>query len=390
MSLGGRCEIAIVGGGLVGAAAALGLSRQGFEVRLIERTAPPQIDGSADDYDLRVYALAPGCIRFLDALGVWNAVRAVRDSPYQAMRVWERSAEQALVFDAAEVRAAQLGSLVESRVLAQALWHALPSGVAHSGCAVRRLTGDDRGVRLQLDDGSTLDAGLLIVAEGRDSALRAQLGIETEAGVYAQTAVVCHVATEKPHRQTALQRFLPTGPLAFLPLADGRSSIVWSSTQAEALLMLDDEDFCRTLGEVSQHALGQISACTRRVQFPLSVQHAETYVAARAVLVGDAAHVVHPLAGQGVNLGLADIEALIATLVEARQQRRDIGGHRVLKRYERARRAEVLDMIAVTDGLYRAFSLPLPGGESLRGLGIAAVNAAGPLKRSLVRRAIGA
>jgi hypothetical protein len=171
---------------------------------------------------------------------------------------------------------------------------------------------------LRLDDGSMLRTRLLVIAEGRESRLRAALGIEAVSARYEQTAVVCHVRTEQAHRQTAWQRFLPTGPLALLPLADGRSSIVWSSTEAEALLALDDAAFCRALGEASQHVLGAITGCTRRVQFPLALQHAERYVAGRAVLVGDAAHVVHPLAGQGVNLGFGDVAVLLDTIAVAR------------------------------------------------------------------------
>lgn len=386
----GDCEVAVVGGGLVGAAVALGLARRGFSVQLLERDGPPPrlLDGD-DDYDLRVYALAPSCIAFLDRLGVWPAVLARRSSPYRRMRVWEDDPAQALCFDAADARAAALGHIVENGLLAEALWRALPDGVARAGAQVADVETDADTVRLRLDDGAALRARLLVVADGRGSRLRAQLGIEALSGRYAQTAVVCHVRTALPHRETAWQRFLPSGPLALLPLADGRASIVWSSDQAEALLALSDADFRRALGEASQQALGEITACTRRVQFPLGLQHAERYVAPRAVLVGDAAHVVHPLAGQGVNLGFADAAALIEVLDAARAARRDFAAERVLKRYERARRADVSDMLALTDGLYRAFRLPLPGAAQLRGLGFAAVNAAAPLRRELVRRAIG-
>ena len=386
------CDIAIVGGGLVGAAAALGLSARGFSVRLIER-GPPPLTGVGtsedDDYDRRVYALAPGVIRFLDSLGAWAEVAQTRHSPYQRMRVWERDPDTALRFDAAELGVPSLGSIVESAQLARALWHRLPAGITMTGHRVACVAPAADHVQLVLDDGSALTAKLLVVAEGRDSTLRSQLGIEVDGGDYAQTAVVCHVRTLHPHRETAYQRFLPTGPLALLPLADGRSSLVWSTTEAEALLALDDEDFLAALGDASQHVLGAMLASTQRLRFPLALQHAETYVAPRAVLIGDAAHVVHPLAGQGVNLGLADAEALITVLAEAHKQRRDFASERVLKRYERARRAEVLDMIAITDGLYRAYRLPLPGLDRVRDLGIRAVNAVGPLRRELVRRAMG-
>ncbi|WP_028007912.1 UbiH/UbiF/VisC/COQ6 family ubiquinone biosynthesis hydroxylase [Solimonas flava] len=389
MSAIAQCDVAVVGGGLVGAAAALGFAQQGLTVQLLERGGPtPRVLDAGDDYDLRVYALAPSCVALLERLGVWPEVQAVRSSPYQRMQVWESEAERALRFDAGDARVPALGHIVESGLLADVLWRHLPAGVARAGVQVAAVASDDAGAELRLDDGGTLRTRLLVIAEGRESRLRAALGIEALSAQYEQTAVVCHVRTERPHRQTAWQRFLPTGPLALLPLADGRSSIVWSSTAAEALLALDDESFCRALGEASQHVLGAITGCTRRVQFPLALQHAERYVAGCAVLVGDAAHVVHPLAGQGVNLGFGDVAVLLDTIAAARAESRDWAAPRVLKRYERARRADVLDMLAVTDGLYRAFRVP--GAGRLRDAGLAAVNAVAPLRRELVRRAIGA
>lgn len=384
------CDVAVVGGGPVGAAVAVGLGQRGFTVRLIDRSGPaPRVLSAGDDYDLRVYALAPARIAFLQRLGIWAQIAGVRSSPYEAMQIWESDPHQALRFDAGDVHAAVLGHIVESGLLSAALWRHLPEG-ALRGARVTRLAADDAGVDLQLDDGQTVRARLVVIAEGRDSPLRAQLGIETVGGQYEQIAVVCHVVTEAAHRCTAWQRFLASGPLALLPLADGRSSIVWSSSEAQALLDLDDEAFRDALGDASQRVLGKILACTRRVAFKLAVQHAETYVAPRAVLVGDAAHLVHPLAGQGVNLGFADAEALIEVLATAHAEGRDFTSPRVLKRYERARRADVLDMLAVTDGLYRAFRVPMPGLARLRDVGFAAVNTAGPLRRELVRRAIGA
>ncbi|MFT4045297.1 MAG: UbiH/UbiF/VisC/COQ6 family ubiquinone biosynthesis hydroxylase [Solimonas sp.] len=384
------CDVAIAGGGLVGAAVALGLSQQGFSVQLLERGGPaPRIVDADDDYDLRVYALAPACIALLERLGVWAGIAATRSSPYERMQVWEDDPARVLRFDATDARAAALGHIVENALLAERLWQGLPAGVARGGLQVSGVAVDDDGAVLRLDDGSRLRTRLLVVADGRDSPLRAQLGIEAVTAQYEQTAVVCHVSSERAHERTAWQRFLASGPLALLPLADGRESIVWSTTEVEALLALDDDDFLRALGEASQHVLGAFTATTRRVRFPLQLQHAETYVAPRAVLVGDAAHVVHPLAGQGVNLGFQDAAALIDTLTAARDAGRDWSLPRVLKRYERARRADVFDMLAVTDGLYRAFRAPLPGLPALRGRGFAAVNALAPLRRELVRRAVG-
>lgn len=381
-----RCDVAVVGGGIVGAAAALALQRQGIRAALVERSSAPR---PGPDYDLRVYAITPAAQAFLERLGVWPALAAGRLSPYRHMRVWEQSPQAALSFDAADLRAPALGHIVENEALLAALWQALDPALLCSGSAVADLVRDERGVRLGLADGRLLTAKLLVAADGRDSPLRAQLGIECLGGRYDQDAVVCHVQTTLPHRATCWQRFLPSGPLAFLPLADGRSSIVWSTTGAADTLALDDADFCQALGEASQQVLGPIIACTRRLSFPLGVQHAETYVAERAVLIGDAAHIVHPLAGQGVNLGLADAEALATILGEARLAQRDLASPRVLQRYARARRAAVLEMLAVTDGLYRAYALQLPGWDALRAWGLEAVGRLPLLRQELVRRAAG-
>lgn len=384
------CDVAIVGGGPVGAAAAVGLAQRGLCVQLLDRGGPtPRVLADGDDYDLRVYALAPSCVALLERLGVWSGIAATRSSPYQAMQIWEHDPQTAMRFDARDVRAGELGTIVESGLLAETLWRALPDEAVRSGTHVQTLAPCEGGVRLHLADGAALHARLVVIAEGRDSRLRAQLGIEMLSGQYEQTAVVCHVETTLPHRRTAWQRFLRTGPLALLPLADGRSSIVWSSSQAATLLALDDDDFCRALSDASERILGEIRSCTRRVSFSLGLQHAETYVAPHAVLVGDAAHVVHPLAGQGVNLGFADVEALIDIVAGAHDAHRDFAAPRILKRYERARRAAIDEMIAVTDGLYRAYRIDAPGFPWLRGVAYATVNALPPLRRELVRRAVG-
>jgi ubiquinone biosynthesis UbiH/UbiF/VisC/COQ6 family hydroxylase len=228
-------------------------------------------------------------------------------------------------------------------------------------------------------------------AEGQDSQLREWAGIDPVGWPYPQRAIVSHVATEAPHARTAYQRFLPNGPLALLPLADGRSSIVWStdSAEADALLALDDDAFRARLAEAIGHRLGDITSITPRLAFPLRLLHATRYVKPGFALVGDSAHVVHPLAGQGVNLGLADAQALVEIVAAARAQGRPIGQERVLQRYERRRKAGNLEVMALTDGLFRLFHLRLPGLDAVRELGMAAVGRMGPLKRRLAQRAMG-
>ncbi|HSW13684.1 MAG TPA: UbiH/UbiF/VisC/COQ6 family ubiquinone biosynthesis hydroxylase [Solimonas sp.] len=383
-----RHEILVAGGGLVGAAILCALQQAGFDAALVERGGRPKPFDPAVD-DLRVYALSPASVRWLDALGVWPQVAAQRAGPYRRMQVWSEDPGAALVFDAADLRLAALGHIVENSLLQDALWRRLDSQRLYTGAEVEALELDDEGARLGLADGRQLQCRLLIAADGADSRLRDLAGIETLGWGYPQRAIVAHVQTERPHQDTALQRFLRSGPLAFLPLADGRSSIVWSSTEAERLLALDETAFLLELAAAIQYERGAILASTARVSFPLRLSHAQDYVRASFALAGDAAHSVHPLAGQGVNLGFADGIALVQVLEAAREAGRDFGSLRTLKRYERRRKPDNLDMLAVTDGLSRAFHLDLPGWELLRDTGMQAVQRLQPLKAFLARQAAG-
>lgn len=378
----------VAGGGLVGAAIALDLQQRGFDAVLVERGAPPRpFDPGFDD--LRVYAVSPGSMDWLQQLGVWPGIAAQRISPYSRMQVWSRQAGESLVFDAADLHRAQLGCIVENSLLQSALWSALDPSRLICGTDIAALTLDGQGSQIGLSDGRSLQASLLVAADGGDSQLRALAGIETVAWTYPQRAIVANVRTERPHVQTCWQRFLPTGPLALLPLSDGRCSIVWSTTEAERLLALDDDRFMAELAAAIQFRLGAVTATTARVSFPLRLSHAGDYVREGFALAGDSAHTVHPLAGQGVNLGLADGRALVAALVQARAAGRRIGSLRTLKTYARARKAGNLEMLAVTDGLYRAFDLELPGWVRLRDAGMAAVQRLQPLKSLLIRQAAG-
>ena len=380
--------MAVVGGGAVGAALALALQRGGLRTALIERGPGPR-EWNPQHYDLRVYALAPATITFLGELGVWPSIRSRRACAYEHMRVWEDTPAAGLHFAAAELRTAQLGYIVENDLLVSALWAALDGVDLRRGCDVEEIEPGAAAARLQLSDGSTLQARLVVAADGADSALRERAGIETRGWAYPHKALVCHVRTERAHGATCYQRFLPSGPLAFLPLADGRCSIVWSTHEAEALLALDEGAVRERLGEALQHELGSILECTPRVVFPLRLLHASEYVRERLALVGDAAHVIHPLAGQGVNLGLADVQLLAQLLTEARQRQVDIGSLRLLRRYERARQADNLDMLAMTDALYRAFDTRVAGWDELRRYGMDAINRLAPLKRYFAQRATG-
>ncbi|UPG85105.1 UbiH/UbiF/VisC/COQ6 family ubiquinone biosynthesis hydroxylase [Luteibacter aegosomatis] len=389
---GGMADVAVVGGGMVGAAAALALARAGFEVVLVDARAPAAWSADAEP-DLRVVGLAPSSIRLLDEVGAWDGIRRARASAYERMVVWDAENGATIHFDAADEGRDVLGYIVENNLVQAMLWQALDDA------AVRRVVpGDvvayearDDHARLELADGQTIPARLVIAADGVHSPLRAMAGIGTHGRDYAQRGVVAHVETALPHQRTAWQRFLPTGPLAFLPLADGRCSIVWSLPDAEAarVLALDDEAFRDELGVASDFRLGPIGAVTRRMGFPLRLKLADRYESGRIVLLGDAAHTVHPLAGQGVNLGLRDVAELRDTLVTARDAGRDIAATHVLRRYARRRRsADGLDAWSF-DALARVYGWKASPLVAARGLGIRLLDGLAPLKRQLMKHAAG-
>jgi len=379
---------------MVGAAAALALARTGFATALVEARAPAPWS-AVDDVDLRVVGLAPSSVGLLDGLGVWTSIRTSRASPYARMHVWDAASGAAIHFDAADEGRDLLGYIVENNLVQWQLWQALDAAGVRRICPAQ-VTGyevlEDR-VQLSLSGADTdaISARLLVAADGAASPLRAMAGIETRGRDYAQRGVVAHVQTERPHEGTAWQRFLETGPLALLPLADGRSSIVWSLPEDEAqrVLALDDEAFLQALGVASDFRLGRVLGATKRAAFPLRLQLAETYQAERFLLLGDAAHAVHPLAGQGVNLGLRDVVELRDTLVAAREAGSDIAAAHVLRRYARRRRsADTLDAWGF-DALARVYSWQAPPLVAARGLGVRLVDKLSPIKRRLAEHAAG-
>jgi 2-octaprenyl-3-methyl-6-methoxy-1,4-benzoquinol hydroxylase/2-octaprenylphenol hydroxylase len=385
-------DVAVVGGGMVGAATALALARAGFATALLEARAPKAWNPH-DEVDLRVVGLAPSSIALLDDLGVWPSIRDARASPYAHMHVWDAESGAAIDFDAASEGRELLGYIVENNLVQWMLWQALEAAGVRRLCPaeVRAFEAAEDRVQLELADGETLGARLLVAADGAASPLRQLAGIATSGRDYAQRAVVAHVSTERLHDGTAWQRFISTGPLALLPLADGRSSLVWSLPEAEAqrVLALDDQAFLDELGLASDFRLGRITATTPRVGFPLKLQLAECYQAERFVLLGDAAHAVHPLAGQGVNLGLRDVVELRDTLVAARAAGRDIGAAHVLRRYARRRRsADTLDALGF-DALARIYAWQSPALVAARGLGVRLLDHLAPLKRRLAEHAAG-
>jgi len=389
----GELDAIVVGGGAIGAALALALARDDFDVALIEKSAPKPWRAE-DDVDLRVVAIAPDTRDLLADLDVWNAMASARIGPYRRMRVWDATAPGELAFDAAEQGAAALGWIVENKLIQHVLWQAIgaePRVRLLCPADVAEIENGDDAATATLADGTRLRARVLIAADGAESPLRAKLAISCSERDYAQRAVVAHVATERTHEHTAWQRFLPGGPLAFLPLGDGRCSIVWSLPNDEAarILALDDETFRAELGAASDFRLGAITAATARAAFPLRLRLAEKYVAGRSVLAGDAAHVVHPLAGQGMNLGFRDVACLRRVLRDARERASDIGAAHVLRRYERERRSENALAARGLDAIERVFDTGHPAIAALRGAGLAIADRVAPLKQLFAAAAAG-
>ena len=387
-------DVAIVGAGVVGAAAALALARDGWQVTLVEAREPPR--WRADQPDLRVYAFAPDNAALLDDLGVWPSIRDARVQPYRGMRVWDAAGGDELHFDADAFGRRELGWIVENGLLVDRLWAALPAAGVRVLCPgqLRALEQDEAHATLELEDGTRLRARLVIAADGGDSKLRELAGIDTYTHDYGQNGLVAFVDHEQPHGATCWQRFLPGGPLAFLPFSgenEHRSSIVWTLPEVEALrlLQVDDAAVLRDLANAFAGTLGALTAVSKRVAFPLRRQLAPAHVAGRVAVIGDAAHVVHPLAGQGVNLGLRDVAALRALLQKQRAADRDPGSAPALARWARERRSENALAAYSFDGLNRLFSNDNLLATLARGPLLGLVGKLPPLRHAFWKRAAG-
>jgi len=378
---------------MVGATLACALQDSGMKIALIESTPPPELRPD-DPVDLRVSAITRASQQIFTALGVWSGMTARRISPFREMHVWDAGGDGLIHFDAADLGEDALGHIIENRVVQRALWDRLQGeGGIELLCpaAVAELRYDDALTAVSLADGRVLHARLLVGADGAQSRVRQFAHIQAHGWSYDQQAVVATVATERSHDETAWQRFLPTGPLAFLPLHDGRSSIVWSTTpqQARQLLEADDAAFCQQLASAFDGRLGRIESSSERASFPLRLQYAPSYVKPGLALVGDAAHTVHPLAGQGVNLGILDAASLAEVLLDARAQDRDIAALKVLRRYERWRKGHNLMMMAAMDGFKRLFGADWEALRWARNTGLTLTNALPPVKHLIMSHAMG-
>jgi ubiquinone biosynthesis UbiH/UbiF/VisC/COQ6 family hydroxylase len=383
-------DVIVVGGGLVGAALALALGEAGLRLALVERTPLPSLPND-QSWDARIYAVTPGNARFLSRLGAWDTLDSSRIAPIHAMSIWGDDGKSCLEFDTYEAGVSELGFIAESRLMQDGLWHALQNHgnvelVCPAHCMALELLPET--ARLQLENGTVLQSSLVVGADGSNSWIRQQAGIAVNTMPYDQLGVVANFETEKPHGGIARQWFLPDGILAWLPLPGNRISIVWSAftARAQALLALDAETFCQTVAEAGHYSLGMLRLITPPVAFPLRLQRNDAMIASRLALVGDAAHLVHPLSGQGVNLGFRDARQLAATLAD--RGTRDLGDILLLRRYERARKVDILSMQAVTTGLQKLFNRGNTSLAWLRNNGLAMTNHLPPLKRQLMAHAI--
>jgi 2-octaprenylphenol hydroxylase len=388
-------DVLVVGAGMVGAAAACLLSRSGFSVAIVESRRPEPFDPDADT-GLRVSAFSPGSTDILSESGAWRQIESHRHCAYRRMHVEDRDESVVIEFNAPEFGLERLGTIIENQLVQWSLWQTLQvMGGVEIICPdqVRSMDAGEKEMRVELDSGRKIRCRLLAGADGANSVIRKLLGIEQQHWEYGQHGLVAVVETRKKNPGIAWQRFMQGGPLAFLPLQDGRSSIVWSRPEGEVFRLLEreDGDFLAELQEAAfseeKSWPGEMVSCGPRASFPLTMRLSDRYAGPRAILMGDAAHVVHPLAGQGVNLGLLDAAGLVETLLEGRRQQADIGGEKTLRKYERWRRSEAEVMARGIHGIRGLFTPEVLG--PIRKLGLGLVARSWMAKETFIMRAAG-
>lgn len=389
-------NIIVAGGGLNGSTLALALAGAGLKVTLVDPVDVPT--RAAPEFDGRSYALSIGSCNLLRALGLWERLKQDAQPILEIQvgdgRAGEGPSPLVMEFDHAEIEEGPMGHMVEDRHLRPALLDALDAAPGIEQVSGRRVVAQAPGanaIEVTLDDGSTHRASLLVGCDGRNSSTASRAGIRYAGWRYGQDALVAAIAHERPHGRVAHQFFMPEGPLAILPLRGNRSSIVWTerSTRAAGIEALDDNAYLDVLRPRFGDFLGDIALAGQRYTYPLALSLAKSFVAPRVALAGDAAHAVHPIAGQGLNAGLKDVASLSEVLVEAARRGEDIGQSDVLGRYERWRRFDATALAVATDGFNRLFSNDNPLLRLGRDLGLGLVNALPPLRRGLIREAAG-
>lgn len=397
-------DLVIVGAGLVGATLACAIAQtesgQALRIAVIEAgSALPQFSGK--DFDPRVVALTHASQQLLYSIGAWKSILAARACPYRDMHVWDGEGTAEIHFSSRDVRQDCLGYIVENSVALAAVREQLVACAnveiiqPASVISVSTPEKNQQTVNVTLDSGRILKCNLLIAADGAHSQVRQFAGFTTREWDYHQKAIITTVRTELPHSATAWQRFMHTGPLAFLPLPDANAehycSIVWSADTALAdeLMALSDVEFCHRLGFAFEHRLGYIKECAQRYSIPLQQRHAREYIRPAIALVGDAAHNIHPLAGQGVNLGLLDAAALGVEIERAINRSIPLADYSILRRYQRQRLAGNLGMMAAMEGFKRLFGSRSLSVTSMRNIGMRRLNELPMLKNYLIKLAMG-
>lgn len=397
-------DIIIVGAGLVGASLAAAITSQlentGIRIAIIDRgemPQPVQADSEAPRFDPRVVALTASSVGLFERLGVWPAVLAQRACAYRNMTVWDNEGSGEIHFSAQDLAQPQLGFIVENSVLLNEILASLKYSRQVEFFRGQGISEIDlvKGKRLvQLDDGQAISGVLLLAADGGQSSIRELAGMAVRSWQYAQKAIVTTVKHAHSHQYTAWQNFLVSGPLAFLPLDHASchySSIVWSvdDEQADSLMALDDKAFASALHRAFDNRLGEIQDLDKRYCFPLIQRHAVEYIAPQLALVGDAAHTIHPLAGQGVNLGLLDVQVLAAEIARASSRQLPLSDASILRRYQRQRKGHNLEVMLLMETFKRLFGSRQLALRHLRNRGLTLVNGIKPLKNWLARQAMG-
>ncbi|EPG3567232.1 3-demethoxyubiquinol 3-hydroxylase [Providencia rettgeri] len=386
-------DVVVVGAGMTGAAAALGFAQEGMRVALLEKAQPAAFDSQSAP-DVRISAISRASVELLEQLGAWQHVKAMRSAPYRQLETWEEP-DSNVVFDAQSLGLPELGFMVENRVLQLALWQECEKYSNLDLICPARLINlyqskQQKEWMLALDDGRTLQAKLVVGADGANSQVRKMAGIGSRGWQYRQSCMLISIQTQQPQQDKTWQQFFPSGPRAFLPLYDNWASLVWYDSPAKIrrLQGMSMEQLTGAVSEAFPERLGPITAIASGA-FPLTRHHASRYVMDGLALIGDAAHTINPLAGQGVNLGYRDVDALLKEVTYAREYIQPWNSIDVLKRYQRRRLPDNLIMQAGMDVFYMAFSEKLPGLKIVRNLGLMAAQRDGEAKKLALKYALG-
>ncbi len=386
-------DVVIAGGGMVGATLGCLLAKQGCRVAIVEPYVPAPFSLN-DAYGLRVSAISRASQYALMQAGAWSFITDLRFTPYEAMHVWDATGQGEIHFSAAEIGEPDLGAIIENQVIQAGLFQAMDTydNLAFlAPMSVDAFHYAESQVVIELSNGEAVTAALLVGADGAHSKVRTLAEIAVQKNDYSQKGLVAVVTTEKAHQLTAWQRFMPSGPLAFLPLNEGQSSIVWTlpADKADYYLAMSDEAFNVAITAAFDQRLGEVRVVSQRVAFPLMGQQAEHYIAEGIALVGDAAHTIHPLAGQGVNLGIKDAVALADIFSVAKKANKSPLGLKALRRYERARRGDNVITQKTMESFRLLFGNTFMPLQLARNMGLTAVNKLTPMKNEIMRRAMG-